>query len=84
MTVRVALPTTDEVWLRAEAQRQGVGPAEIIQRIVHQQAVPVQQAVLHAPQERISAMDAIAAANRNAPVLADAAFDRESLYDERL
>jgi hypothetical protein len=36
------------------------------------------------PQERIRAMDALAEKNAGLPVLSDAAFDRENIYEDGL
>ncbi len=83
MTLQIDLPPPDAAWLQAQARSQGVEPAEIIRRLVHAQVMLIEPPLYRTPQEQMRAMDAIAATNQDAPILPDAAFDRETLYDER-
>ncbi len=83
MRLTVQLPPPDAAWLHAQAQTQGVEPAEYLRKLVHQQAALIRPPQYEAPVERISAMDAIAASIHISKTLPDAAFDRATLYEER-
>lgn len=78
--------------LTQAARIRGIEPAKVLESLVAEYLPPVgstsEDAIFHAkyktPQERIAAMDAVAEKYANAPILPDSAFDRESIYEDRL
>ena len=91
MTLQIELTPEQEGRLAAAARRRGVAPAHLAQQLVAEHlpltdAISDADAAVHpmTPQETIRALDEIAQSNRHLPVLPSEAFDRETLYDERL
>ena len=82
---------TPEVEARLEevAARQGINVAALVQSIIRDQLRGASTAVGHrkpfyetaTPEEIIRALDELADANRELPVLPRDAFDRESIYE---
>ena len=90
MTLQIELTPEQEGRLTAAARKKGVAPAHLAQQLVADH-LPRVDAIAEAgaahpmtPEETIQALDEIAQKNRHLPVLPPEAFDRETLYDERL
>ena len=83
MTIVItASPETESRFL-AEANRRGITLHALLEIMVIDN-LPTVDPKFKTPQERIAAMDAIAAKNADLPVLPDSAFDRENIYEDRL
>jgi hypothetical protein len=93
-TVQLNIDLSPEISERlAQAARiGGVNPAKLLESLIAQylptiastsdSAAP--QLKFNTPQERIAAMDAVAAQNANLSILPDSAFDLENIYEGTL
>lgn len=83
MTLTIELGPAQEASLIAAAMKTGLEPTELVKRLVTSY-LPTNGVGTLPPDERIRAMDAFAEENSGLPVLSDAAFDRDDLYEDRL
>ena len=86
MTLMIDLTPQQEERLSAFARRRGLEPADLAKQWITDHLPPVENHIETklSPEERIQAMDALAARNQSLPHLPDEAFHRENLYDERV
>ena len=78
--------------LTEAARARGMDPVKLLESLVAEHLPPVvsspgQGSPRHpyrTPEERVRAMDALAEKNAALPILPDSAFDRESIYEDRL
>ena len=85
MTVHIDFQPHTEAWINSEARHRGLMPADIVRRVVEEHASTA--AILptyKTPEERIRAMDALAEAWSDIPLVPDSAFDRENIYEDKL
>ena len=84
MTLTIELTPAQEVELARNAKMSGIEMQELVKRLIASHYPESKSACALTPIELIEAMNRFAEKNRGLPVLSDKAFDRESIYEERL
>jgi hypothetical protein len=84
MTLTLELSPSVEAWVATEARRRGVPAAELISRVIVERVTARSTKVTMTSEERIAAMDRLAEEWSNGPHIPDSAFDRETIYEDRL
>jgi hypothetical protein len=72
--------------LELEAKKRQIDPTKLLEVYIEEylSSHPPVEPKYKTPQERITAMDAVAEKYANAPILPDSAFDRENIYEDKL
>ena len=86
MTVTIELPPEQEAALKAQAEAQGLTPAQWLLRLAEAHLPPASEAHLQRtdPEEWARRFHAwVVSHDPNTPVLSDEAMSRESLYPDR-
>ena len=84
MTLTIELTPAQEVELARNAKMSGIEMQELVKRLIASHYPESKSSCAFTPIDRIEAMNRFAEKNRGLPVLSEAAFDREFIYEERL